>query len=207
MNSAYPTGRRLLWAAVGNPSIVQRSLDEMVSAMGSGASANPVAAAVAGKAVAQSDADQPLGRLADWLLDQGKSSFVGGGVANAFGFEYADIPARGKVYHQKNDNLPSGEELLSTVLVSTQNVHVDIFMGHNKKIGDPGNVGSGPMWLTSPSGILRATVYYDGRTAMRVPNELYSAEFESRKAYFLTKVPQATVGMADTDEISDRRLD
>lgn len=121
--------------------------------------------------------DGPLGRLADWVIANGKQTVLNAPVAEAMGLGVADLPMHGQAFK------PSGDDHLHIVLVGTSQGRTDIVLTHTSMDQ------VGPMWLTSPTGALRKTIYEDANGISVVTDGKYNADFEQQKAYFVSKVP------------------
>jgi len=118
-----------------------------------------------------------LGHLADWVIASGKATVLNAPAAHAMGLGDSELPMRGQAFK------PPTDDLLHIVLVGTSQGRTDIVLTHTTL----GQVG--PMWLTSPSGKLRVTVYEDDKGVRVVTDGRYDADFETQKAYFLSKIP------------------
>jgi len=121
--------------------------------------------------------DGPLGHLADWVIASGKATVLNAPAAHAMGLGNSELPMHGQAFK------PPTDDLLHIVLVGTSQGHTDIVLTHTTL----GQVG--PMWLTSPSGKLRVTVYEDEKGVRVVTDGRYDADFETQKAYLLSKIP------------------
>ena len=121
-------------------------------------------------------------------------------AAAGFGDAYNWVWRAGERFHLHGRivpdclGLPSDQQVRQRVYVAAYDhkVHALVIMETHKQ--DPYlehfenvRVPSGPAWLTSPSGRLRKTCYLDfrRREAKPVNNELYRADFEIQKRYFI----------------------
>lgn len=121
--------------------------------------------------------DGPLGRLADFIVANGKPTVLNAPVAEAMGLGGTTIPVVGQAFK------PPGDDHLHIVLVSAREGRTDIVLTHTTMDQ------VGPMWLTSPSGVLRRTIYEDSKGVAIVKDGRFDSDFEAQKAYFLSKVP------------------
>lgn len=122
--------------------------------------------------------DGPLGPLADWVINAGKETVLKAPVAKTMGLGDWDVPMHGLAFK------PPGDDRVHIVLVGTSQGQTDIVLTHI-------NMDQiGPMWLTSPTGVVRKTVYEDSDKVTLVTDGRYDADFEAQKAYMRSKVPK-----------------
>jgi hypothetical protein len=129
-------------------------------------------------AVAQTDGTfGPLGRLADFVMQAGKSTVLNAPAAEAFGLAKSEIPMRALAFK------PPGDDHVHVVLVGGSEGEMNLVITHTTldQIG--------PMWLTTPSGILLKTIYEDEKGVSVVKDNRFNSDFEAQKAYLLSKVP------------------
>ncbi len=119
----------------------------------------------------------PLGRLVDFVGAAGKPTVLNAPQAEAFGLAKSEIPMRALAFK------PPGDDHLHIVLVGGSPGQVTVVLTHTTLDQ------VGPMWLTTPSGILLKTIYEDPKGIVVVKDRRFDADFEAQKRYLLSKVP------------------
>jgi hypothetical protein len=122
--------------------------------------------------------DGALGRLADWVMQSGKQTFLNAPVATAMGLAKSPLPMLGFAFK------PPGDDHLHVVLVGTSRGETNIVLTHTTLDQ------VGPMWLTSPTGVLKKTIYENAKGIAVVTDGRFDADFETQKAYLLSKIPE-----------------
>ncbi|HXX41519.1 MAG TPA: hypothetical protein VEI58_04560 [Chthoniobacterales bacterium] len=121
--------------------------------------------------------DGELGRLADWVVQSGKQTFLNAPAAEAMGLGKFALPMHGLAFK------PPGDDHVHIVLVGTSRGETDIVVTHTTLDQ------VGPMWLTSPTGTLKKTIYEDAKGIAVVTDGRFDADFQAQKAYLLSKIP------------------
>lgn len=121
--------------------------------------------------------DGELGRLADWVVQSGKQTVLNAPAAEAMGLGKSELPMHGLAFK------PPGDDHLHIVLVGTSRGETDIVVTHTTLDQ------VGPMWLTSPTGVLKKTIYENAKGIAVVTDGRFNADFEAQKAYLLSKIP------------------
>jgi len=133
-----------------------------------------------GRVIAQTESFQTpgsLGRLVDFVAQVGKPTVLNAPAAQAFGLGESEVPMRGLAFK------PPGDDHVHIVLVRASEGRSDIVLTHTTLDQ------VGPMWLTSPSGLLLKTIYEDAKGVSVVTDGRFNSDFEAQKAYLLSRVP------------------
>lgn len=136
--------------------------------------------------------NEPLTRLAEWVLQTGVQTVVRSHILEAMMLPPSDMPVRERGFRV------SGETFTHVCSVSTAPAFRDLIFFALVNEGD----GSATVWRTSRDGRLISTVQFNAGAALSISNEANRLQFAAEKAYFLAQVHPQISSPADRSKRS-----